>query len=105
MKPQDYKPHPGIAAVLSFLFTGLGQIYNGEIKKGFVIMFFSAVGMILTVLGAVFLGYWLWDKFTKFILLILGVILFLTGIIIICLLGVFSIIDAFKQARRISSAV
>ncbi len=26
----------GIAAVLSFLFTGLGQVYNGQIGKGIV---------------------------------------------------------------------
>ena len=29
---------PGIAAVLSCLCTGLGQIYNGEILKGIVLI-------------------------------------------------------------------
>jgi len=26
--------NPGVAAVLSFFFSGLGQIYNGQILKG-----------------------------------------------------------------------
>ena len=26
--------NPGMTAVLSFFFSGLGQIYNGEIRKG-----------------------------------------------------------------------
>lgn len=35
--------NPGIAAVLSFLITGLGQIYNGQIGKGigFVVVYLS----------------------------------------------------------------
>lgn len=32
--------NPGIAAVLSFLFLGLGQLYNGEFKK--MALFFAA---------------------------------------------------------------
>ena len=28
------KKNPGLAAVASFFFAGLGQIYNGEILKG-----------------------------------------------------------------------
>jgi TM2 domain-containing membrane protein YozV len=26
--------NPGVAAILSFIIPGLGQIYNGEIRKG-----------------------------------------------------------------------
>ena len=28
--------NPGVAAVLSFIYPGLGQIYNEEIKKGII---------------------------------------------------------------------
>ena len=33
--------NPGLAAIISFFFPGLGQIYNGEIGKG--ILFIVAV--------------------------------------------------------------
>ncbi len=29
--------NPGLAAVLSFFYTGLGQIYNGQIGKGILL--------------------------------------------------------------------
>ncbi|MDF1664807.1 MAG: hypothetical protein P1V97_23810 [Planctomycetota bacterium] len=45
------KVHPGVAAVLSALFTGVGQIYCGRVGRGLAIMF---VGPILMV-GFVFL--------------------------------------------------
>ena len=39
--------NPGIAAVASFFFSGLGQIYNGEIKKGFLLIFIQVINVIL----------------------------------------------------------
>ena len=33
--------NPGVSAVLSFVFTGLGQIYNGRIGKGLFLMFIT----------------------------------------------------------------
>ena len=53
----------GLAAVLSFFFPGLGQIYNGEIGKGILIMF---VQFINTLLMFVIIGFitfpivWIW---------------------------------------------
>ena len=38
---------PGLAAVLSFFWAGLGQIYNGEISKGIVMMVAYAVSCVL----------------------------------------------------------
>ena len=40
--------NPGTAAVLSFFFAGLGQIYNGQIGKGLVLLFLY-VGSILAM--------------------------------------------------------
>src|SRR5665647_1875002 len=37
----------GLAAVLSFLFVGLGQIYNGEIGKGIA---FIALGVVIVLM-------------------------------------------------------
>lgn len=44
--PKVYK-NPGVAAVLSFFFMGLGQIYNGQIGKGVVFIVLYAVSIVL----------------------------------------------------------
>ncbi len=51
---------PGIAAVLSFIFVGLGQIYNGEVVKGILFMVFSGV-LFLTVFF--YIGFFLLPAF------------------------------------------
>jgi len=38
---------PGIAAVLSFLWPGLGQIYNGQFGKGIAFIILSAIAAVL----------------------------------------------------------
>jgi TM2 domain-containing membrane protein YozV len=45
--------NPGISAVLSFFFPGLGQIYNGQIGFGllFVISFVISIGLCFVVIG------------------------------------------------------
>ncbi len=35
--------NPGLAAVLCFFYTGLGQIYNGEIAKGIILFIIRAI--------------------------------------------------------------
>lgn len=67
---QDTKS-PGIAAIASFFLPGLGQIYNGQIGKGLLIMVFyiimifmlvsaPTIAMLLIIaiwLGAIYDGY------------------------------------------------
>lgn len=65
--------NPGVAAVLSFLWPGLGQIYNGQILKAIV---FIVVQVVNVLLAFVLIG-------------------FLTGFII----WVWSVVDAYKQAE------
>ena len=36
----------GLAAVLSFLIQGLGQIYNGQIIKGLILVVIQALSLI-----------------------------------------------------------
>ncbi len=94
----EYRPHPGVAAILSFAFTGLGQIYNGEIKKGLWLIFLTGFGIMLVMLGAIFI----WQALVNFFLagfFVAGFILFLVGVILICVLGAYSISDAFGYAR------
>ena len=62
---------PGIAAVLSFLWIGLGQIYNGQIGKGFLLM----IGFIILCIT-------------------------LIGIPIAIILWIYSIINAYSIAKE-----
>ncbi|MFA5410397.1 MAG: hypothetical protein WC321_00855 [Candidatus Omnitrophota bacterium] len=92
--------HPGLAAVLSFLFNGLGQLYNGQITKGLVMMFLSALGLLVFIVGAVFIGLWLLGKPLFPGAVLLGGILFSIGLISICIIGIYSIMDAYRTALK-----
>lgn len=61
--------HPGIAAVLSFFITGLGQIYNGEIGKGILcaIAYFICWGLTAILIGwLLLLPLWVWGIFDAY---------------------------------------
>lgn len=61
--------HPGIAAVLSFFITGLGQIYNGQIGKGILcaLAYFLCWGLTGILIGWVFLlPLWVWGIFDAY---------------------------------------
>ena len=75
---QEYveRKSEGIAAVLSFLFVGLGQIYNGEIGKGFL---FIIIGIIC-----------------------LFSIILLIGLILYPLFWIYNIYDAYNTAKKIN---
>jgi len=100
MPEQNTKYHPGIAAVLSFVFNGLGQLYNGQIFKGLTIIFFSAVSMTILIIGSVFIAMWFLGKIIFIRALILGLILFFLGIVSIGIIGIYSIIDAYQTALK-----
>lgn len=38
---------PGLAAVLSFFYSGLGQIYNGQIAKGLLLIVVQFINILL----------------------------------------------------------
>ena len=69
--------NPGAAAVLSVLFTGLGQIYNGQIGKGIAFM----------IVGAV----------------LVATMLMLIGFVLYPLFWIYNIYDAHKTAKQINS--
>lgn len=50
---------PGLAAILSFLFCGLGQVYNGEVGKGVAFLLGFWVGLALLVVPGVIV--WIWS--------------------------------------------
>lgn len=89
----------GIAAVLSFIFSGLGQLYNGQILKGLVVIFFTGVSLLFIILGAVLIYIWLVYQ-ASLTLLWAGISLFVIGVILICIIGIYSIVDAYRQAKQ-----
>jgi TM2 domain-containing membrane protein YozV len=55
--------NPGVAAVLSFFITGLGQIYNGQIAKGVLFIIIQGINVLLMyiVIGFItFPIFWIW---------------------------------------------
>lgn len=54
---------PGLAAVLSFFVTGLGQIYNGQIGKGigFIVGYFISWLLMFVIIGFITTPIiWIW---------------------------------------------
>ncbi len=66
--------NPATAAILSGMFMGLGQAYNGEIAKAIVFVILYAVSIFLT--------------------------LFLIGFVTTPILWVWSMVDAYKSSQK-----
>lgn len=98
--PETPNPNPRVAAVLSFIFSGLGQIYNGQIKKGLLIIAFSTASLLAIIIGAILIGYWLMFWLANKQGLFLGGGLFLIGLITVIILGIYSIFDAYTFAKK-----
>ncbi|UCE24051.1 MAG: hypothetical protein JSU74_12250 [Candidatus Zixiibacteriota bacterium] len=73
--PKFYK-NPGLAAVLSFFYMGLGQIYNGQLAKGILFIIAYTISWILMVI--------------------------LIGFITTPILFIYGIWDAYKSAEKIN---
>lgn len=61
--------NPGIAAVLSFFWTGVGQIYNGEIVKGIMLILIQMVNVALMFILIGFITYpivWIWGMYDAY---------------------------------------
>jgi TM2 domain-containing membrane protein YozV len=76
-EPVYQQKNPGIAAVLSALFVGLGQIYNGEIAKGLIFMVAYFISILLAFI--------------------------FIGIITTPILWIFGIYDAYNTAKKINA--
>lgn len=62
-QPPMITKNPGIAAVLSFFYAGLGQIYNGQIAKGIAFMVIQAINLLLML---VIIGFFTYFAFWVF---------------------------------------
>jgi TM2 domain-containing membrane protein YozV len=55
----------GVALILSFFFTGSGQVYNGEMGKGIGVLIGTVIGsMIFFIPGMLVFLYGLYDAYT-----------------------------------------
>jgi TM2 domain-containing membrane protein YozV len=64
MTSQQPPKNPTLAAILSFLIAGVGQIYNGEVVKGIVIIVVQIVNVLLMGLVIGFITWpvvWIWS--------------------------------------------
>jgi TM2 domain-containing membrane protein YozV len=54
---QTDRKNPGVAAVLSFFWAGLGQIYNGQLMKGigFIVLYAFSVLLCFVLIGFIIL--------------------------------------------------
>ncbi|WP_342387746.1 hypothetical protein [Salinicoccus bachuensis] len=68
---------PGIAAVLSALISGLGQIYNGQILKGIIIILLQVINGALTIV--------------------------LIGYVFLPIVWLYAVIDAYRSAEKINA--
>lgn len=100
MPEQNVKSHPGLAAVLSFIFNGLGQLYNGQIFKGLLIISVSSISILILIIGSILIAFWLLGKIISSKILISGIVLFFIGLTSICILGIYSILDAYRTAKK-----
>lgn len=98
--PDNHNPNPGFAAVLSFVFSGLGQIYNGQILKGLFLVALSTASLLSIIVGAVLIGYWLINRSLEKFILSFGSALFAIGLILVMIVGIYSILDAYKFAKK-----
>lgn len=101
LSPEEkQKVNPGLAVIFSFLFSGLGQLYNGDILKGLSIMAISTLGMLLVIIGFIQIGFCIFYKLFGRGDLLLGGILLISGLLLILVLGVYNIYDAYNTAKR-----
>lgn len=58
------KKSPTTAAFLSLIWTGLGQIYNGQVAKGIFLWILCLIGLICgLVVGIIIWIYSIWDAY------------------------------------------
>ena len=68
---------PELAAILSFLVVGLGQLHNGEIEKGIIFIICYVVSIALCIFGI--------------------------GLFLLPILWIYSIYDAYNSAKKINN--
>lgn len=85
LKEPPKKKSPGIAALLSFIITGAGQVYNEEISKGIILFVLEIILALLMVFS--------------FLISPLGA---LVSTVLTFVVWVYAIYDAYNVAKKIN---
>ena len=80
--------HPAVAALLSLVLMGLGQLYNGQLRRAVVFFTLEILGFVAVVTISTFLS-------------VLGIVTLYIVLLIYAGIRIFAVIDAFIGARRI----
>ena len=89
---ENQKPkEPLLAVMLTFLLTGLGQLYAGQVKKGIAFLLINVVALVGMLK-------YLMDPTTKLYSYMLGIIP------VAILFGLYVIIDAYQSAKQYNQA-
>ncbi|GBE54813.1 MAG TPA: zinc-ribbon domain-containing protein [Euryarchaeota archaeon] len=67
--PGSKKKDSSVAAILSFFFTGLGQIYNGQRVKGILLIFIQVINIFLMGILIGFITFpfvWIWGMYDAY---------------------------------------
>lgn len=94
----------GIAAVLSFLVMGLGQIYVGKIARGLLLMFSYIVFVVIEIL---LIFAWLWDPYSSTMdddFFALAIVLLAVSVCYF-ILWIWNIFDAYKKANEYNDSL
>ncbi len=75
--PPVFYKNPGLAAVLSFFYMGLGQIYNGQLGKGIAFIVVYSISWLLCLV--------------------------IIGLITTPIMWVYGMYDAYKSAEKINN--
>lgn len=63
--PPAQQKNSALAAIASFLCSGLGQVYNGSFGRGLLIFFGTLIGsLIFTIPGIIVWAYGIYDAYT-----------------------------------------
>lgn len=87
-----------IAALLSFICVGLGQFYNREFKKGWLLVLVVLVSILLFAIGGMLIIYGLIEA--KKAEVYSGVFLNVLGLFSLIIFGFLSILDAYTSAKK-----
>ena len=79
LEPQRSRKSPGLALVLSLIWSGVGQIYNGQVGKGVALMVAYVVSALLIIL--------------------------LIGLITTPILWIYGLVDAYRTAEKINREI
>jgi TM2 domain-containing membrane protein YozV len=61
----EKKKEPLLAAILSFIFAGSGQVYNGELGKGILVLVGTVIGAVIFLIpGIIVWIYGIYDSYT-----------------------------------------